>query len=129
MDGNEPEMGQPCFQDLVNVRVCVEPVQESPHFAIEPFRRWRLKMNALFADRAGDNLHRASAVIASAAYLDFGHATAPSGKEGRMPCQKPFPCERLVIVACGIEHHFNDAFDMAVCRLQCANIHAEAARN
>jgi len=46
-----------------------------------------------------------------------------------MPRKEPFDSERQVIVARGVEHHFNDAFDMAVCRLECANIHAEAPGN
>ena len=32
-------------------------------------------------------------------------------------------------MARGVEHHFNDAFDLAVCGLKCADIQAEAACN
>src|SRR2546425_3127628 len=86
-------------------------------------------MNLLFAGRAGDNLHRACGVVAPGPCPDLAHATAPSWKQGRMPRKEPFEGERLVIVASSVEHHFNDAVDIAVCGLECADIHTEAARN
>jgi hypothetical protein len=46
-----------------------------------------------------------------------------------MPRKEPFGCERLVIVAGSVEHHFNDALDIAVDGSECTNIHAEAAGN
>src|SRR5262252_10737881 len=86
-------------------------------------------MNALLADRAGDDIHRAGAVVAPSPCPDLGHAAVPSGKQGRMPRKKPFGGEWLVIVARGVEHHFNDALDVAICGLKCADIHAKAAGN
>src|SRR5437879_4875872 len=83
----------------------------------------------LLPDRAGDDLHRASAVVAPDPYPDFAHAAASRGKQGRMPCKEPFGGERLVIVPRGVKHHFDDAFDIAVCRLERTEIHAEATRN
>src|SRR5579864_244225 len=86
-------------------------------------------MDALFAGRAGDNLHRAGAVVTPGPYPDLRHATAPGGKQRSMPRKEPRGCKRLVIVARGVEHHFDDAFDMAVCGLESAYIHAEAPGN
>ena len=51
----------------------------------------------------------------------------PVGKQRRMPREQPLGGERLVVVARGVEHHFDDAFDVAVGGLERADIHAEAA--
>jgi len=84
-------------------------------------------MHALFAGRAGDNLHRASAIVAPSRCPDLAHAAPPGGKQRRMPRKEPFSVERLVVVARGVEHHFHDAFDVAVGGFERANIHAEAS--
>jgi hypothetical protein len=42
-----------------------------------------------------------------------------------MPAEQSFGGQWLVVVARGIEHHLDDAFDVAVCGLQRADIHAE----
>ena len=44
-----------------------------------------------------------------------------------MPCEQPLGGERLVVMARGVEHHLDDALDVAVCRLEGADVHAEAA--
>jgi hypothetical protein len=46
-----------------------------------------------------------------------------------MPGKQPFICERLGILAPGVEHHFNDTFDIAVGGLEGADIHTKAARD
>src|ERR1700722_4920292 len=42
-----------------------------------------------------------------------------------MPSEEPFVGEGPVVMACGVEHHFDDAFDVAVCGLEGSDIHAE----
>ncbi|MDR6954772.1 hypothetical protein J2X65_004148 [Ancylobacter sp. 3268] len=44
-----------------------------------------------------------------------------------MPAEQPLRGQWLLIVLRGIEHHFHDAFDMAIGGDQAGNIHAEAA--
>jgi len=39
VDGHEPEMRQPGFQDRIKAGVCVEPVQEWLHFVLRQFER------------------------------------------------------------------------------------------
>jgi len=86
-------------------------------------------MDVLLSGRTRDDLHRAGAVVTPGPCPDLGHATAPGGKQGRMPRKEPLVSERLLIVARRVEHHFNDALDIAVRRLKRADIHAETAGN
>src|SRR5207249_11694720 len=102
----------------IGVGVSVEPIQESHHFSVEPWRRWCLKMNLLFAGGTGDNRHWAVLSSRQAPVLIF-----------LMPLKEPFGGELLVIVARSVEHHLNHAVDIPVCGLECADIHTEAARN
>ena len=44
-----------------------------------------------------------------------------------MPGEQPLGRERLLVVARGVEHHLDDALDMAVGGLQPADVHAETA--
>jgi hypothetical protein len=46
-----------------------------------------------------------------------------------MPGEQPLGGERLVVVPRGVQHHFNDAFDVAVRCLNTPDIHTEAARD
>lgn len=46
-----------------------------------------------------------------------------------MPRKQPLLRERLVIVTRGVEHHFNNAFDLAVHCVNAADVHTEAARD
>ena len=57
MQGHEPEMGDPGFQDRIGCCVLIEPVQEALHFALHPPRIRCLVMNFLLADGAANNLH------------------------------------------------------------------------
>ena len=42
----------------------------------------------------------------------------PVGNRERMPGKQPLVGERLIVVARGVEHHFDDALDIAVCWLE-----------
>src|SRR5476651_764707 len=86
-------------------------------------------MNVLLADRPGDHLHRAGAVVTPGPRPDFVHAAIPGWKQRRVPRKEPFGGERLVVVARGVEHHFDYAFDITVRGLECADIHAEPPGN
>jgi hypothetical protein len=43
-----------------------------------------------------------------------------------MPPEQPFGGERLAVVARGVYHHFDDAFDVAVPGLEGADVYAQA---
>ena len=73
-------------------------------------------------------MHRSSAVIAPGSGPDLRHATAADRKEEGVPREKAFRGKRLVVVACGIQHHFDDAFDMAVCGFEGSDVYAQPAR-
>jgi hypothetical protein len=125
VDGDEPQMRLCCFQDLIDVGIGIEPVEERPHFGIGTFRLRCLKMDLFFSDGTGDDFHRTGAVVAPGSCFDFGHAAAPCRKQGCMPSEEPFVGEGLVVMAGGVEHHFDDAFDVAVGGLEYSGIHAE----
>jgi hypothetical protein len=80
------------------------------------------------AYRAGNDLHRSRAVVTPGSNFYLVHAAAPGGKKGGVPREQPFGGKRLVIVARRVEHHFDDAFDVAVSRLECTDVHPQAAR-
>ena len=46
-----------------------------------------------------------------------------------MPSEEPFVGEWLVVMARGVKHHFDDAFDVTVCGLEGSDIHAEPPGN
>ena len=108
---------------------CALNQSRKPHLPVESRRRRRFEMDVLLSNRPGDDLHRPGAVVAPGPSPDLGHAAAPGGKQRGMPCEQPFGRERLVIVARGVEHHFDDALDVAVRGLEGADVHAEPPRN
>src|ERR1700685_148060 len=112
MDGNEPKMGQPGFQDRIRGDGCVEPVQKCVHLFMQAVRRRRLEMDMLLTDRTGDDDHRAGAVVTPSPGSDLGHTAAPRGKQRCMPGKEPFRSEWLVVPTRGIEHHLYNTLDM-----------------
>jgi hypothetical protein len=129
MDGHEPQVTQSRLQDLVDIGVPVEPVEEGLRVPFEP-RRWGChEVDALPADGAGDDLHRPGAVVTPGADPDLPRPAAAGGKQGSVPREKPFGRERPIMVAGGVEHHLDDAFHVSVCRVERADLHAEAARD
>src|SRR5690606_27983004 len=86
-----------------------------------------LVVHFLSAHGAGHHLHGACNVVAPCAHL-YAHPPAVAGwKQGGVPAKQALGGERLVVVLGGVEHHVHDAFHMAVCRGQCANVHPKPA--
>ena len=102
--------------------VAVEPVEEGVHFTVELRGGRRLVVDALPADRAGDDLHGACASIAPGADRDLFHAAAAGGKERGVPAEQAFGGQRLVVFLGRVEHHLDNAFHIAVGRRQGADI-------
>src|SRR3546814_5440561 len=71
-------------------------------------------MDALAANRPRHNLHRASFGGAPCAHGDAAHAAASGGEQRRVPAEQPFGGQGLRIVLRGIEHHFDNALDVAI---------------
>ena len=107
----------------------IEPIEKGRHLRIQPGGLGRFVMDALTSDGPRDNLHWTVAVIAPRAHLNPPHTTAAGREESRMPGEKAFGVEGLIIFARSVEHHLHDAFDVAIRRFQSSNIHAEAARD
>ena len=67
-------------------RLCAfEPFQEPGYLVAEALGRRSGIVNALAADRAGDDLHRPVCIITPLAGKNPAHATAPCWKEGGVP--------------------------------------------
>ena len=86
-------------------------------------------MDTLTPDRTGDDLHRTCPVIAPGTHADLAHATAAGWKQRRVPGEESVGGERLVVVARRVQHHLDDAFDVAVRGHNAPDIHPEAARD
>jgi hypothetical protein len=129
VDGHEPQVAQAGLQHFVDVGGLVEPIQEGGHLPLEALRRRGREMDALFADGSGDNLHRAGAVVTPGSAPDLLHAATPSGKQRRVPSEKPFAREYLIVMAGGVEHHLDDSLDPSVSGLQRTDVDAQPARN
>ena len=86
-------------------------------------------MNLFFSDGTGDDFHRTRAVVAPCPCFDFGHAAASCRKQGCMPSEEPFVGEGLVVMAGGVEHHLDNAFDVAIGWGDRPDLDAEPSRN
>src|ERR1700722_8977657 len=86
-------------------------------------------MHPLAPFDARDYLHRPRSIVTPCADNDLSHATASGRKQGRMPAEQPFSGELISEFLGGVEHHLNNAFDMAVSRRQGRGFHSEPARN
>ena len=86
-------------------------------------------MDVLTARRAGNDLHRAGAVVAPGAGPDLREPAATTRKQRRMPGTEPRGAERPIKAARGVEHHLDDALHVAIRGFERADVHAEAARD
>src|SRR5689334_2951049 len=114
------------LHDEIYVAVGVKPIEERIHLLVDARSDRRLKVDALLANRTGDDLHWPATIITPASYPDFAHAAAPRGEKRRVPGKQPFGRERLVVVTCGIEHHLNHAFHVPVGGFETSCIHPES---
>ena len=86
-------------------------------------------MHPFAANRTGYHLHGSAGIVAPLAHGDPGHPAAPGREQRGVPSEQPFGAQRLGIALGRIEHHLDDAFDIAVAGNQSGNVHAEAAGN
>src|SRR6266508_3740823 len=122
-------MAQSRLEHFVDIGWPVEPIEECRHFSFEPCRGRRDKMNALLADRSRNNLHRTRPVVAPSADRDFRQAAAACWKQRCVPREEPFRCQRLIVAAGGVEHHFDKPLDVAVSGLWRADASGSAIRS
>lgn len=73
-------------------------------------------MHAFTTSGAGYNLHRAGRLGAPSSYRDLAHTAASGGKQSCMPSKQPVSSQGLIVVGRRIQHHFNNAIDVAICR-------------
>ncbi len=127
VDGHEPEMRQGGLEHGIDRGRSVEPVEEPRHLRREPVGRRRFVVDPLLADRSGDDLHGACAVVPPGPDPDPVHAAAPGREQGGVPAEQAFLRQRVLVFLGGVEHHLDDAFDMPVGRRQGPDIEPQPA--
>jgi hypothetical protein len=60
-------------------------------------------------------LHWPARVVSPGTGSDILQSAASGGKESVVPLEQARCCQRLVELLRGIEHHFHDAFNLAIC--------------
>ena len=88
----------------------------------DPLLGGSLEVDPLPADRAGDHLHGAGA---PAAHDDPPRVVPSRREESGVPVEQALFREGLFVVACCVQHQFDDAFDVPVHVQQPAGAHAE----
>ncbi len=83
-------------------------------------------MDLLPPDGTGDSLHRTVSVIAPLANQDFVHTAMTGGEECTVPPEQAILRKRIGMIASGVQHHFNHALNITICRDQAAYIHTKA---
>src|SRR5215467_2323060 len=73
------------FHDEVDVTVGVKPIEECVHVRVDAWSGRRLKVDALLANRTGNDLHWPVAIVAPRSYPDFAHAATTSWEKRCMP--------------------------------------------
>ena len=108
----------------------VEPVEETPHLGSSRARRRRLVVDALAADRAGDDLHRPASSSRHAPTVILRHAAAPGREQRRVPARtvaRPSAAASYCRVASSIISTTPSTLRSAGVRR--ADIHAEPPRD
>ena len=90
--------------------------EEAGHISRNTRGGRRLIVHLLPADWPRDNLHRAAAIVAPVADGDFLKTTSARGEECRVPAEQPVGRQGLRVVGGCVEHHLDDALDIAVGR-------------
>ena len=122
-------MRQRRSNDFVRLVVAFEPFEKRVHLLGKPARSRRFVVDARLSFRSRDNLHWVGGVIPPCANDDLAHVAAPGRKQGGVPSEQPLVREWLVVVLSSIQHHFDDAFDIAVGGGDCACVDPQTARD
>ena len=107
----------------------IHPVEKARHLSHQPIGRWSLKVGALPSDGTGHHPHGATGVTAKFADLDRGKSTVTRREECCVPAKQPLVGERSLATSRRIQHHLDHAFNGAIHRGQCADVHAKTAGN
>ena len=129
VNGHEPEMREARHQQGIGLARLCKPCQEFLHLVGHAACGRCFVVDRLAADRTRDDLHRTGAVVAPCPDIDLAHAAASGRKERGVPGEEPLFGQRLRVVACGVEHHLDDAFDSAVGGDEPADVQAESPRD
>src|SRR6478735_10387386 len=122
MDRRKPEMRNRVLQHEIERRAGIEPVEKGKHFGIKAVGWGSLEMHLLPHVGVGNNLHWPGSPGSS---RDLREAASASWEERGMPTEEPLISQGLIVVEHGVEHHLDNAIDLAVCRSTFAYIDAE----
>lgn len=114
-------------EDRVGVGRRVEPGEEGRHVRRHPAGRRCGVVHALGAERPRHHLHRSAGIVAPGPGAGPGEAAATGREQRRVPAEQPLVGQRRVEVPRGVEHHLDDALDVAIDRRECGCLHAEPA--
>src|SRR5215471_16705699 len=127
MDGYEPQMCNCGLEHRIDVAFPVEPFKKRVHFRFKFGCCRGLVVHTSTTLRAGDDPHRPGLIIAPCADYDALYATTCGWKQRRVPTEHSLVRQRLVIFLGRVEHHFDNAFDVSVCRRERPDVDAETA--
>ena len=127
MDGDEPKMGDRRFDDRIDGQGALEPIQERPHLAVQPYGSGSFKVDLLFPVGSRHDLHRHGAPVPPSTHDDPAYPAAPRREQRGVPVEEPFGGQGADVVLGRIEHHLHDAFDMAVGRDDAADVDAQSS--
>lgn len=129
VDGHEPQMRHTRLKHEVGRALFLELGEEVFHFRAKAHGRWSFIMNTLLSDRPRNHLQGALLVLAPAAHLDFRQATSAGREKRGLPVKQALHRQRVIVVQCRIEHHFDNALDVTVRWRQAAHVDSEPARD
>ena len=66
-------------------------------------------------------------VVSPVTNPDFLHSATSRRKEGSVPAEKPFLCEGFLVFLGGVEHQFDNAFNMAVGGSECPYVESKSS--
>lgn len=109
--------------------VAVEPLEEPPHFFVEPPGGGCFEVHTFATHWTGHYLHRCRTVVTPGANRDSMHPAPPGREQRRVPAEKAFRSQRLVVLLRRVQHHLHGSVDMTVRRLQPADVDSESTRD
>src|SRR4051812_32649805 len=101
------------LDDRVTCLRLIKPFKKSSHLIVQLWSFRRSIMDFFPTNGAGYNLHRTFFSCPPGTNCNFLHSASCSWKEGSMPSKQPFVSKRGDEILCGVEHHFNNTFNVA----------------
>src|SRR5688572_10402208 len=125
MDGDEPKVPQPRYEQPVRTAGLRKPLEKRLHVFGQPIRWRRLVVNLLPADPTRNHLHGSGAVIAPITDRDSRERASPGWEQRGMPAEQSFLGQRSCVLAGRIHHQLDYSVDIAVGGHETADVEAK----